>query len=851
MPQGNVQTVWGAYFQKGIWKYIRNQFGGVGQDSFTRPPTQNEDMFQALLNVLPPLRGTFDLRWGYNAFNLTGGIGQTINAVVPVAAYQNDLQNYRLLIFPFQDAVLITDEEGVTQIPSLFDPVGFPLRSINSRSYQYFASGSLADLLKWDGGVPGVLSLWGIQAPAGLVTAPPSAAVGNDATTPGHGPLVWANPTNVFLLDGAFATVTSDGVAASSAGLKVTGFGFAIPTGAVVQGVQVNVTGNWNWSNPAAPTPTSRNATLSGFLVKNGNVLNTAGGPGTDKTALLNTVLNETVTLGGPTSQWGTSLSGADVNNGGFGVSLVAHGPGPVRPHFVVPGPYSPAPAGSTVNIDLITITVFFGTKLVATPGGPGAITLVSGRTYFQVWRNSITGHISDLGSPSNNTGPITNSFVDVTNLLTSPDPQVDTTILLATSDGGNQELLYFVAEMPNGTAAYHDNTPDTQLVLQNVYLEADDAGNEIGVSFNDRPPADLQFPLKHRGRVYGVSQAKNLFFSKAESELITQTGLLVGKYEESWPPTNYFDITSGAELILGLLSDGQVLYIGTERRILRLFGDGPTTYLFPETLFDNTGIMNQDVWRVVFLEGNPVGGMWLTHDLRVLGSDFNTYQDVGLPVQDVLNSINQTTVQQNAWAMYAAIGQYNFYMLAIPTGNNTNPDTLLIFDLKLRQWVVWQLADDTAGGYWDLAVLDNESQPIFVAASGKIYTFDANSLQDRIGDTPLNIPYLIQTSWLALGDPTARKYLNEVEITTDDPGLLLTCEGASTTAEMSAALPNVVVADDPLVIKPLGEYAAFLAPFSTRDRYYRLTFHNPIGTPTITQLLQGFSVEGNIIHRL
>lgn len=57
----------------------------------------------------------------------------------------------------------------------------------------------------------------------------------------GGGAAPWSNPGNITLNDGSFASVVLTGIGTTSNELVATNFGFAIPNGAVVSSVQVDV----------------------------------------------------------------------------------------------------------------------------------------------------------------------------------------------------------------------------------------------------------------------------------------------------------------------------------------------------------------------------------------------------------------------------------------------------------------------------------------------------------------------------------------------------------------------------------------------------------------------------------
>jgi len=51
-----------------LYRYYRDQWLLAGIDNFTQPPTQNQDMCDKLVNVLPPATNTFLRRFGYSPF---------------------------------------------------------------------------------------------------------------------------------------------------------------------------------------------------------------------------------------------------------------------------------------------------------------------------------------------------------------------------------------------------------------------------------------------------------------------------------------------------------------------------------------------------------------------------------------------------------------------------------------------------------------------------------------------------------------------------------------------------------------------------------------------------------------
>lgn len=484
-------------------------------------------------------------------------------------------------------------------------------------------------------------------------------------------------------------------------------------------------------------------------------------------------------------------------------------------------------------------ITAPVGTIGVGTPAGSGSLTLASGRKYVVVYRNSTTGHVSDLGTFSASTGAITTGvqYIPLSALPVSADSQVDRKVVLATADGGDETLLYFVADLPNATTTLQDNLTEAQLVANNVYYEIDDNGLEHGCSGNAPPPQGT-VPIKHKGRLVMV-YGNYLYFSKSLDEVTTSTGTVAGNYEECWNPVWAIDISEQEEHPRALMTDGVTLYVGSERTIRRITGDNVLNFSKPEIVFNETGVLNQETWQRVFLEDNPVGTIFVTPDYRVIQTDFNSYQDIGAPIQDVLLTINPNAAS-NACAMALSDGEYDLYLLAIPTGSNTDPDTVLCYNLRTRSWAKWIPTDPVVGMVFDITV-NGTTLPLF-ASNGTyqhLFRLGRTYSQDRVSLSAVNFTAIAQTAWLHLGSPLTRKLLNEIEVLTGDTGMTVTVEAASTQADF--ANPEVVIQNAPLKASPFNELKVYLASSTAKERYYRFTFTSP---RQAFEVLNGYSIE-------
>jgi len=780
-------------------RYVRDSFFATGQDSHTQPPAQDQSQWQSLINIMPITTGSLTRRWGYDVFATPSSTANWITN------FQRDSDGLRTILVSSSNNVEAFTEAGAVYNAAVFNPAApgaTKVRSLTSRSYQYFFDGYAADLLKWNGSATAGVTNWGIStiSNAGSVTVGPRG--------PGNvsGAGSFTNPNNILANDGLFATETL--LPTFDDAISVNTFGFAgIPATAVITGIEVDLKGK-----VSAPTEGVQINLLKAGTFYGAGIDNTLG------------PTNQFVTFGGPTNLWGGTWLPSDFNGvATFGVDITISG----------------AFAGGgnvTYSLDYVQVKVYYGgaaSAILPTPGGAGAITLTVGRIYYCVFENSITGHFSDLNTASGSTGPITNQVVNLTNIPVSTDPQVDFKVILATADGGDPSILYFLATLPNATATYTDNTPDSTLIFQQEYLFTDQFGNEFGVS-NNTPPTSINgsLAIKHQGRIW-MASGQNIFFSKSVSELTLPNGFIAGKYEESWPLSNYFDISQGAETVSGLLSDGTTLYIGTQNHIRRLLGNDPTNFQEPQIIHPQVGLINQDVWQVVFQQGTPAGCMWLTPDFRVIGSDFNNYTDIGRPVQDVLNSA-QSTAAQLAHAMFVSDGEFDLYILALPVFQPGYCDTVLVYDMRGQHWYTWLPNNGSLSSFFNITAT-GQPQWLFMGGFGNhIYIYDQNTANDA--GVAINMSAI--TSWMHLGAPAAEKVLDELEVT-GDPNMLITIQGASNQGTFN--IPNFVVGGVPLVTSPFGESKVYLASQTSTDRYYQITF---ISTAGQKNFLNGYNLR-------
>lgn len=931
------------------FRYLRDNFAGTGQNSFIKPPAQDQSMWQSLVNIMPITQGVLDQRWGYVT------LGNFINQVNRLHNYQSDVLGTRAILGTGIGIVEALNEDGTIYNSSVFVPQSQNImRSATSRNYQYFCNGNNAldpvthrtgDSLKWNGAATDGVTNVGIVNTDVMSTTPggsTSNTVGPDAATSAvdnGGSLPWSNVNGMFQNNPASpASVTTSETFTSfikpngcfgynisnahlaSDSVNLTKYGFTSVPGTVA-GLQVGIT--YQATGDPSFNPVS---SLTVTILKNNAVVGTSKVQG----LILDNAVH-TVTLGSASDLWGTSFAGADITSSTFGVQVSAHSTFKVTRSCLDDGSGT---ATSTIKVSAVPITVYLGagggTSTTSGNGvgifngvGGGAVNLTIGRIYYLVGNNSLTGHFSDLSSASGSSGAATNAEFNLL-LAVYNDPQVDTKFVLATSDGGDPSILYQVkvlvpgmivtswaiaanvvtftgtfpnAQFKNGdtfiaggfshgsylnnqtmtvtgvtpttvTAAFThgndsatetgilgnytfaipnnvtqvvDNNTDPDLVTNQVMVFTDIFGNEFGLTQNTPPPGG-NLLVKHQGRMWmaGVTgSTHSVFFSKAVSDLTLPNGFVAGKYEESWPGDNLFDVSDGAESVSGFLSDGTTLYIGTQNHIRRILGNDPTNFQQPQIVHPQTGLINQEVWQLTFMQGAPSGSIWMTPDFRVIQSDFNTYLDIGQPVQDILNNL-KVTAPSLAHASFVSDGEFELYILAVPFNRSDICDTHLVFDLHSRKWFVWQPTNGSVAMLFNITQA-GASQWLFVHKDTDLHKYDRSTPTD-VGTI---IPCQATTTWLHMGEPTRRKVLSEIQVFGDN-NILMDVYAANNNDDFNKPIP--VVYNRALRRSVFGIQSLYLTGDKSRHRYYQLTFKV---TDTLVPFLGSFSISASPLEDL
>ncbi len=145
-----------------------------------------------------------------------------------------------------------------------------------------------------------------------MATAGPNAP-GTMADDAAVGTLTWANPDNAKTNNTAYATFNAGYSTAQSHYLKATNFGFAIPSGATIDGVSVSIERRTGYVSGTYGRTTVVKL-VKGGTVSGDNKASATDWPDADAVA----------SFGGVSDLWGLTLTDTDINDSTFGVVLSA-----------------------------------------------------------------------------------------------------------------------------------------------------------------------------------------------------------------------------------------------------------------------------------------------------------------------------------------------------------------------------------------------------------------------------------------------------------------------------------------------------------------------------------------------
>ena len=540
---------------------------------------------------------------------------------------------------------------------------------------------------KWDGPSGQGVTNWGISQL--IASFGPNTAGSGQNQAPSGSPVPWTNPGSVTG-SATFASVTLPAtVGALSDFLLIGTFGFAIPAGTKLSGIQVTFTASYVDPSTAAQWQISLLDATSGGQI------------GIPKLVPL-TPSPVTVTLGGPSDLWGaSSVVASQVNGSSFGLNSFLSIP------F---GSHPIGSTGPTAQIQLVKVTLYSGGTPSVTPTGSGSFTAVNGYTYVYAYGNVKSGEVSNASLPSVNTGPFTNvAYVGVP-VTASTDTQVNQIRVYRITDsgGGNQFFEIANSPFPNTTATIQDTTIDTNL---QVTSQA-----EINLG-NTPPPSGLINMEWFSGRMWG--SVGNVLYASTGPETLSGTAP-----QSNWNPQFQW-VFPGTIVLLKTGPNGMLVQTNDDCFIVR--GTDITNYTV------NHIIRDFGLRTINAADTDGTNLYEFTSDRQFIQVSASGANDIGLPIADQLAAIDPT-------ACYVKINRYGLDSIVriLDTVNN------LYYDFNLNQQC-WNLPGllqmpgctamgsiETSPGVWRLIMCSTVftgTPPVFVSAT--LAYRDINNFQD------------------------------------------------------------------------------------------------------------------------
>jgi hypothetical protein len=263
-------------------------------------------------------------------------------------------------------------------------------------------------------------------------TAGPS--ISGSAATNGGAGMAWSGASNINTAGAPYATIVLDdqpNANATSESINATNYGFSIPSGAIIDGIVVEVNRNSSSNNFGfGVNDNSVRLIKGGSIVGNNNAV--AGTWGTS---------TSTVSYGGVSDKWGNTWTPADINASNFGVAFSIYNSSTIAPrtatldylkitvHYTLPDTTAPVISQITAVPAVANDTTpnyTFTTDEVGTITYGGSCS--SATTAAIIGSNTITFNALAQGTYSDCTVKVTDASLNQSNVLAVNTFTIDTT---------------------------------------------------------------------------------------------------------------------------------------------------------------------------------------------------------------------------------------------------------------------------------------------------------------------------------------------------------------------------------------------------------------------------------------
>lgn len=310
----------------------------------------------------------------------------------------------------------------------------------------------------------------------------------------------------------------------------------------------------------------------------------------------------------------------------------------------------------------------------------PGTLSFVNGAQYAFSWVSKWTDaqgtqrlHVGPPSPLSAFTGAQTNVAALVANLQASPDPQVTHLWIWRTNDtpDNTTSVLYFLAEVANGTASFSDQIVDDDL----------DTTKQIPYDNLAPPAASIIVEFQGRFAMSGIA---------GKSDLVQGTGLEeidpnISIAQETAPTSVFFNVPGGVKKVTAMVQFNQLLMVSTETAWFDISGFSAETFQENDNIF-TPGAAGKDLVCVT-----PAWMAFLGRDKKLWAWNGTTDPleiswKIGRADGSQQLSMESITDAQlaNGQLRWYSFGRYNFVALLISTQNNNYFDWCQLWDVSV-----------------------------------------------------------------------------------------------------------------------------------------------------------------------
>lgn len=310
---------------------------------------------------------------------------------------------------------------------------------------------------------------------------------------------------------------------------------------------------------------------------------------------------------------------------------------------------------GFSVNFDLTgSLTV------ISEPWG-----LIGLRKYVVTFQRSGNYPVESNPSPESIQVNPLGGIIDISNIPVSPDPKVNARRIYATTAGG--ERFYWMADIAdNATTTYRDEIDDNTLL----------GGTEVSYDRGVPPIGPYMEVWDNRMWIAGVEGFENYLYrtNLGTSEEMADANFIPVKARES-------------DKIKQIKAFGDKLYVWKANSLFGLSKVGGSLYEL-EQIPQNIG--TDSPWSVQVCDKFLI---WKS----AFGVEVFNGNSCFRPIVSDLVQVTLATI--NPEALNKIVGGHNFddgeYWMAIPTGSNTEPDTVVVYNYMKRWFTIYTFPED------------------------------------------------------------------------------------------------------------------------------------------------------------